>query len=346
MNPKLFAVLVLCLPLAGPAVAADKKKKKPATSDKRSTLPPKSSMIVIPPPDASTAPAQSTKLITSEMSGSDLEFFTRVVDAGRLQAYVVDLLKSRASSEQIKMVGEALVGTQESENKQIARLAAAKGWTVSTEPTAVQKKVGADLEKLSGSNFDKAAMDQVITASQQAFVAYQTAAQSSDPEIKEFSQQMLPVAKERLQIVEKLTGAGNKAASQLFRTKAEPKTPETSPAPVTAPPKPEPAVKPATPAPATPAPKSSTHSKKGPAPAAQATPPPTPAATPAPEKKEEPAAEKKPTEATVPTTPAATPKSKVIFPVPVDPATIPLTSPRPVSVIPSEPKAIPPPITK
>src|SRR6185437_5384560 len=99
------AALLLSLALALPGVAAPKKPKKPTGTP--STLPPTSPNLVVTPPDAtSTDGSPSGKLISSEMSGRDLEFFTKAVEAGREQAFFVDLLKKSASSEQIKKLAD------------------------------------------------------------------------------------------------------------------------------------------------------------------------------------------------------------------------------------------------
>ena len=221
MKLTLPAALALGFTIAVSASAADAKKK--TVRKMPSTIPTPAKMIVVPAPaDSAIASGQPPKLISSEMSGQDLQFFTTTVEAGRFQAYLVDLLKTKAQSDQIKALAGALAGTQEQENKQIARLAATKGWTVSTEPTAAQKAMGGELEKVAGPEFDKAAMDKMAAATQEAVAAYETAAQSADKDIKDFSEQMLPLAKEKLRLVDRMTGAG-KAAGQLFRTGAPPK---------------------------------------------------------------------------------------------------------------------------
>lgn len=215
MKLSLPAVLVLSLTLAAPTFAASKKSKKPTATP--STLPPTSPMLVVPQPDGSSADANAAKIISSEMSGRDLEFFTKAVNAGREQAYYVDLLKKNASSEIIKKLADALNATQSEENMHLAKLAGQKGWTVSLQPTPEEKKAGEEIAKLSGSNFDKAAMDKVVTASNVALTAYQNAAQSTDAQIKSFAAQMIPLAEEKRHLVEKMTGAGAKTANQLFR---------------------------------------------------------------------------------------------------------------------------------
>lgn len=226
------AALLLSLVLAAPGFAADKKKKPTPTP---SGVPPTSPMLVVPKTDAnSTDGVAPSKIISSEMSGRDLEFFTKAVDAGREQAYFVEMLKKSASSDQIKKLADALTATQNEENMHIAKLASQKGWTVSLEPTPSLKKAGAEIAKLSGSNLDQAAMDKVVTASGKAMATYQEAAQSEDPQIKNFALQMLPLAEEKRHLVEKMTGVGAKAANQLFRHGASQATGEAAATPVPA----------------------------------------------------------------------------------------------------------------
>jgi putative membrane protein len=239
MKLTLPVALTVSLTVAVSTFAAD-QARKPEKKTKGS-LPSKSKMIVMPP---ATDPAVKgdgpSKLINSEMSGKDLQFFTSVVAAGRFQAYLVKLLETKAQSDQIQALGSALATTQDQENEQIARLAATKGWTVSTEPTAAEKAFGAQLEKQGGSNFDKAVMDKVIAAVQQSVSAYEEAVQSTDQDIKSFAEQMLPLAKAKLQFTEKMTGAGQ-AATQFFRTGAPPKPKVKGEGIIPAKPKPAPA---------------------------------------------------------------------------------------------------------
>ena len=263
MKYPLSAALALSLALAAPSFAASKKSKKPTGTP--STLPPTSPMLVVPKPDGTdTDDSTSAKIISSEMTGRDLEFFTKAVNAGREQAFYVDLLKKSASSDIIKKLADALTATQNEENMHLAKLAGQKGWTVSLQPTTEEKKAGDEIAKLSGSNFDKAAMDKVVTASNIALNAYQNAAQSMDPQIKSFAAQMLPLAEEKRHLVEKMTGAGAKAANQLFRHGG---ASQSTPAEVEAPSTPEESK-------VTPAPKSKADAPKEPAvPSEKSTPP-------------------------------------------------------------------------
>ena len=205
-----FAVLISAVP------AHAKKKPSPTPS----SLPPTSPMHSVP--GATPSDEEPGKLINSDMSGRDLEFLTAVVSTGRAQTYLIDLLHTRASSDEIKKLAENLGIAQEAENKRIVSLAGKKGWNLSMAPTAELKKVGAELEKLQASNFDKAVMDKLVVSNVASLAALDGAAESTDPDIQTFATQMLPLAKEKGQVVEKMTGAGSETAAQLFRHSAAP----------------------------------------------------------------------------------------------------------------------------
>ncbi len=219
----------LCLSLIT-ADAATRKGRRPGAS----TLPPKSKMIVMPPlpPIPQVADRPIGELITTDLGGRDLQFLTTAVENGLMVAAFGNLAKTRAESGAIKDVGSALANTQADENKQLIRLAALKGVTLSTAPPAVEAKLSEELDKLTGSAFDKACMDRIIVISKEAVAGYEGAAESKDADIKSFSEQMLPISKEKLRLAEKMTGAGMKAAKTLFRTGAKPPAATPAPAPV------------------------------------------------------------------------------------------------------------------
>ncbi len=210
----------LCLALAEAAEAAPKRGRKPGTK----TVPPTSKMIVLPAlsPVPQVGEKPVGELITTDIGGRDLQFFSTAIESGLLVAYLGDLAKTRAESGAIKDVGSALANTQADENKQLVRLAALKGVTLSTEPPAQLPALTEELGKLTASNFDKACMDKIIATSKESVAAYEIAVGSKDGDIRGFSEQMLPISKEKLRLAEKMTGAGAKAAKALFRTGAKP----------------------------------------------------------------------------------------------------------------------------
>ena len=200
--------IALFLALAASGFAASRKPKK-------ETYP---GIIELPAVPGIAEPA-SGKLITSEMAGRDIAFFKDAMEAGKLQAYLGELAKNKGDAEQVKKVGETFSSTQVEENRQIGRLAALKGVSLDTASPAGQKKLAEELEPLTGPKFDKTVLDQIVAHGQKAVTAYESAVQSKDTDIKAFVEQMLPVAKMKLQLASKMTGAAVKTnVVPVFRT--------------------------------------------------------------------------------------------------------------------------------
>ncbi len=214
MNTTIPAI-ALCLALASTGLAAEKRAaKKP----KKEMYPGIIELIEIPPVPEVNEPA-SGKLITSEMAGRDIAFFKDALEAGQLQAYLGELAKTKGDADQVKKIGETFASTQIQENKQIGRLAALKGVTLDTATPAGQKKLAEELEPLTGPKFDKTVLDRIMAQGQKAVTAYESAVLTKDMDIKAFVDQMLPVAKMKLQLASKMTGAAVKTnATPVFRT--------------------------------------------------------------------------------------------------------------------------------
>jgi predicted outer membrane protein len=196
---KLLAALTLFLAIAtaGAAEAPAKPKKIP------STVPgPYPSIIQITPVEAAP-PGTPPKIIQSELSGRDLQFFQNTSQAGQDQLALAELAKSKGSSDQVIVVAETIASTQATESKEVARLAAAKQVTLSTVAATTFSE---ELRDLAGAKFEKAWIERLIAVNETALAGYETGAQSSDADVRLFAEKMLPVAKARLQMANRLGG--------------------------------------------------------------------------------------------------------------------------------------------
>ncbi len=262
-------LLTLALLAAVPAAGLAKKKSSKA-------LPPKFGGLIQPAAEGDAD--LRAGLITSELSGRDLEFLTSAIELGRLQSFLVKMAQEKTETPELRAIGGALVEIQAQENNFVARLAAAKGINLSASVTPpAQKRVADQLEVLSGPKLEKALIEHIVSAAQQSVEGYESALRSGDPDIKRLAEQMLPAAKSRLQFAAKASGRSVETGRPAFRTgevpASAPKAPAT-PAPGSPPPKPPkptpvPGGRPATPAPAP----AASPSPSTPAPAAAATPP-------------------------------------------------------------------------
>lgn len=172
-----------------------------------------------PPPAAKKEVKQAPALISSDLGGKEMLFLQSAYELGRTQSWLGGLALSKGGSEQVKAIGEALSGMQADEEKYLTRLAERKGVKLdATSTPAPQKKIAAALKKLSGLKFEKAIVEQMVEINHKAVQVYEAALQTTDPEIKLFVEQMLPMAKEKLQFAQKMSGAAPKTgAKPAFR---------------------------------------------------------------------------------------------------------------------------------
>jgi predicted outer membrane protein len=200
----------LCVVFASPVFGVERKTKRKSGS----TLPPTSPMLMVSAGPGSTLDTmESNGLITTGLGGRDLDFFESLLATGQLQVLLGELVKAKAESPRVKSVGVTLASTQVQENEQINRLATVSGLTLSAAATGAQRQTSAELEKLSGASFDIACVTRIVEANREIVRAYEEGTESQNPEIRSFSSQMLPIAKERLRIAEMMIESPEKPAA-------------------------------------------------------------------------------------------------------------------------------------
>jgi predicted outer membrane protein len=174
-------------------------------------------------PEATADTSAPPKLISTTIGGRDLQFLMSAMENGRVQSWLGEQSK-RAESEQLRAIGDAIQSTQEEENRHLQELAAKNGVNMSGDgSSAMQRKLSQQLAPLKGPKFDKALIDRFVEATQNAVSAYETGLQSKDERIRHFAEQMLPVAKEKRQLVAKLAGTATDASEKpSFRSGTAP----------------------------------------------------------------------------------------------------------------------------
>ena len=167
-------------------------------------------------------------LIQSELGGREMHFLQTANRTGNEQLALAELAKTKSGSEQIKAVAETLASTQVTESKEVARLAAAKRLTLKVESA---KALTDELAALSGGKFEKAWIERLITVNEADASAYEIGAKSDDADIRSFADKMLPVAKARLQMANRL-GGRSVATKPAAPPAPDPPAPPTSEQPV------------------------------------------------------------------------------------------------------------------
>jgi len=151
--------------------------------------------------------AGDNHILSSEISGKDLVFLTTALELGEVETWLGERA-SHAENAKIRTIGETLRANQVDENKQLIRVAASKGAPLRFHKNAPPQaaKLNAVLEKLKGERYDKVLIAQIFEVNRQCVALYEEAAHSKDQDIKQFAEQMLPAAKEKLELSGKMDG--------------------------------------------------------------------------------------------------------------------------------------------
>ena len=74
--------------------------------------------------------------------------------------------------------------------------------------SVAMKKLAAKLDALAGAEFDKACLAELVALAKDLVANFEAGARSKDAEVKAFADQALPLAKQKLEITTKVSGAG------------------------------------------------------------------------------------------------------------------------------------------
>jgi putative membrane protein len=133
-----------------------------------------------------------------------------VEDAARDGAAEVALGKlavAQAESRDVKQFGQRMVDDHTKANQELTSIASTKGITVPSQPNAKQKATMDRLSKLSGAEFDRAYMQEMMKDHDHAVAAFRTFSErGDDPELKQFAEKTLPTLQEHERLAETTAG--------------------------------------------------------------------------------------------------------------------------------------------
>jgi putative membrane protein len=134
------------------------------------------------------------------MGDSDTTFVKKAAEGGLAEVQLGQLAAQKASSPEVKKFGQRMVDDHTKANEQLKQVAAEKNIDLPQQLNAKDKATKARLEKLSGDQFDRAYMKDMVKDHQKDVAEFQKQAQTGkDPAIKNFAQQTLPTLQSHLQ---------------------------------------------------------------------------------------------------------------------------------------------------
>ena len=153
-----------------------------------------------PPPTSNTTASMQS---AAKMSSSDKEFLHKAAIGGLAEVELGKLAQQKAGSDQVKQFGTRMVNDHGKANDDLKQVASNKGITLPSDLDAKHKSKMAKLEKLSGAQFDRAYMDDMVSDHKQDVAEFQKQAKSgNDADVKGFASKTLPTLQEHLTLAE------------------------------------------------------------------------------------------------------------------------------------------------
>jgi len=132
-------------------------------------------------------------------SAADTKFMKEAADGGMAEVQLGQLAASKASSDDVKKFGQRMVDDHSKANDQLKQLASQKQVDLPQDVSAKHKATKERLSKLSGAEFDRAYMSEMLKDHKKDVAEFERESKSAkDQDVKNFAAQTLPTLQEHL----------------------------------------------------------------------------------------------------------------------------------------------------
>ncbi len=133
------------------------------------------------------------------------DFVTKAMEGNMAEIELGRLAESQAQSQDVKGFARGMVNDHGKARDQLATIAKKESLTMGTKLSDADQKRMDQLKAMKGSQFDQAYMADMVKDHQDEVQSYQQAQKSiTDPEIKAYIDQTLPILQSHLQSAQKL----------------------------------------------------------------------------------------------------------------------------------------------
>jgi putative membrane protein len=134
-----------------------------------------------------------------KFSSADETFMMSAAQAGMVEVKLGELAAKKATQEDIKQFGAAMVSDHSKANKELQAIAATNGVTLPSKLDAPHKSKVDKMSQLSGEQFDKAYVAEMVKDHEKLAAEFEKASKTAqNPELKSFAATTLPVLKAHL----------------------------------------------------------------------------------------------------------------------------------------------------
>ena len=134
---------------------------------------------------------------SNSLSPAEKKFITKAAAGGMAEVEMGQLAIEKASSDDVKKFGQRMVDDHSKANDQLKQLASSKGMELPSKLDAKDQATKDRLSKLSGEQFDRAYMQDMVKDHTKDVVEFQHETKvAKDPDLKNFAAQTLPTLQE------------------------------------------------------------------------------------------------------------------------------------------------------
>jgi putative membrane protein len=141
----------------------------------------------------------------TSMSKQDAKLLEELARANMAEVALGKLAEQKASSDDVRKFGKHMVDDHAKMLDQGGKIAKSKNVEPPTAPDNKQQASQKKLESLSGEQFDRAFMEQMVKDHEQALKLVNRAQKASDPELKAMAQEAAPEVEQHLKMARELS---------------------------------------------------------------------------------------------------------------------------------------------
>jgi putative membrane protein len=162
--------------------------------------------------------ASSAKSGDAQVSGSERRFIETAARHGMAEVQLGKMAQDKAQDQQVKDFGRRMVEDHGKANDQLKTLASAKGVTLPTEPDGQHKRLADRLAKMSGADFDRNYMKEMVDDHEKDVKEFRQMAKSAkDVEVRTFASTQLPILEEHLKMAQAMHAASAKGGTSTAK---------------------------------------------------------------------------------------------------------------------------------
>lgn len=129
-------------------------------------------------------------------------FVSEAAAGGMAEVQLGNLALTRSQNDDVKQIGQQMILDHTKANIELTQLATKKSFTIPTELDSKHKSTVDKLSKLSGAEFDKEYIDDMVKDHEEDIKAFQTQADSgTDPDVKAYAAKTLPILQSHLEMI-------------------------------------------------------------------------------------------------------------------------------------------------